>query len=90
MVSYLPGSMLRFSWAWAGDDSRPASTVTVSAQPSASADGTLLTIEHGPHADDNAGRTAHAEHWEGWEFFLPRLPAPPACRRGVAGLARVR
>ncbi|MGB6454711.1 MAG: hypothetical protein WBH47_09505 [Streptosporangiaceae bacterium] len=26
-------------------------------------------------ADDTAGRAAHAEHWAGWEFFLPRLPA---------------
>jgi uncharacterized protein YndB with AHSA1/START domain len=78
VVSYVPGSMLRFSWAWAGDDDRPASVVTVSVRPAASQEGTLLTVEHGPHADDDAGRTAHAEHWEGWEFFLPRLPAAVA------------
>jgi uncharacterized protein YndB with AHSA1/START domain len=74
-VSYVPGSMLRFSWAWAGENSRPASTVTVFAQWADGADGTLLTIEHGPHADDDAGQAAYAEHWAGWEYFLPRLPA---------------
>jgi hypothetical protein len=36
---------------------------------------TVLIIEHGPHADDDEGRTARAEHWEGWQHFLPRLPA---------------
>jgi uncharacterized protein YndB with AHSA1/START domain len=75
VVSYQPGRMLRFSWAWAGADDDPASTVTVSAQPTGGPDATLLTIEHGPHADDAPGRAAHAEHWAGWEFFLPRLPA---------------
>lgn len=78
VVSYVPGSMLRFRWEWAGEEGRPHSTVTVSVQPACAPDGTLLTIEHGPHADDDAGRTAHAEHWAGWEFFLPRLPAAVA------------
>lgn len=78
VVSYVPGSTLRFSWAWVGEDWRPASTVTVLAEPAGSQGGTLLTIEHGPHADDDAGRTAHAEHWEGWEFFLSQLPAAVA------------
>ncbi len=67
--------MLRFSWAWADADEHPASTVTVQAAATATPPGTVLTIEHGPHADDEAGRSAHAEHWAGWEFFLPRLPA---------------
>jgi uncharacterized protein YndB with AHSA1/START domain len=78
VVSYVPGRTLRFSWAWAGDDARPESTVTVSARRASGPAGTLLSIEHGPHADDEAGRTAHAEHWEGWAFFLPRLPAAVA------------
>jgi uncharacterized protein YndB with AHSA1/START domain len=75
VLHYEPASMLRFSWAWAGEDGHPASTVTVSTEQSGGPGGTLLTIEHGPHADDEAGRTAHDEHWAGWEFFLPRLPA---------------
>jgi uncharacterized protein YndB with AHSA1/START domain len=78
VVSYVPGSMLRFSWAWDGEDWRPASTVTVSVRLADASDASVLTIEHGPHGDDGAGRKAHAEHWEGWEFFLPRLPAAVA------------
>jgi uncharacterized protein YndB with AHSA1/START domain len=78
VLRYEPASMLRFSWAWAGADGHPASTVTVSARAADGPDVTLLTIEHGPHADDEAGRTAHDEHWAGWVFFLPRLPAAVA------------
>ncbi len=67
--------VLEFSWSW--DDQPPDSTVTVrvSAGP---AGGSLLTIEHGPHSTDEAGRSAHQEHWDGWQFFLPRLPAAVA------------
>jgi len=82
VLGYVPGSVLRFSWAWAGEEERPASTVTVSAQPADGPDETVLTIEHGPHADDEAGRAAHAEHWAGWEFFLPRLAAAVAAGVG--------
>lgn len=84
VVSYVAGGTLEFSWAWAGENWRPASTVTVSAQPADDADTTVLTIEHGPHPDDEAGRTAHAEHVEGWEFFLPRLPAAVGARPPAA------
>ena len=73
VVSYLPGSSLAFSWAWEGEDG-PASTVTVTAEP-VSADGARLTIEHGPHGADEAGRSARKEHWAGWQYFLPRLSA---------------
>ncbi len=73
VLHYLPGSSLAFSWAWEGDTS-PASTVTVTAVPSSDG-GSRLTIDHGPHADDDAGQHAHSEHWDGWEFFLPRLAA---------------
>lgn len=72
VLGYRPGGSLAFSWAWEGADG-PASTVTVTA--SLAGGGALLTIEHGPHADDDPGRSAHSEHWEGWEFFLPRLLA---------------
>jgi uncharacterized protein YndB with AHSA1/START domain len=78
VIDYAPGRSLRFSWAWDGADDRPPSTVTVRAEPADGHPGTLLTIEHGPHGDDDAGRIAHAEHWAGWEFFLPRLPAAVA------------
>jgi uncharacterized protein YndB with AHSA1/START domain len=71
VLGYLPGSSLAFSWAWEGDDG-PASSVTVTATR-ASASGAQLRIEHGPHEAGEAGRTAHKEHWDGWEFFLPRL-----------------
>jgi uncharacterized protein YndB with AHSA1/START domain len=72
VISYESGSGLAFTWAWEGDDARPPSTVAVRAESAGPA--TVLTVEHGPHADDEAGRKAHTEHWEGWEFFLPRLP----------------
>ena len=71
VLGYQPGSSLSFSWAWEGDDG-PARAVTVTATVTSSG-GARLTIEHGPHAADEAGRHAHKEHWEGWEFFLPRL-----------------
>ena len=74
VVSYEPGSSLEFTWAWDGKDGPPL-TVIVRVQWLAGDQSTVLTIEHGPHYDDEAGRTAHAEHWEGWEFFLPRLQA---------------
>jgi uncharacterized protein YndB with AHSA1/START domain len=74
VIKYLPGSSLVFSWAWEGEDSAPASTVTVTASPGLGGQPTVLTIEHAPHADDEAGRTARTQHRAGWEFFLPRLP----------------
>jgi uncharacterized protein YndB with AHSA1/START domain len=74
VVSYAPGRSLEFSWAWDGED-EPPSTVTVRAQWRNGDQSTVLNIEHGPHDQDEAGRTAHALHWEGWEHFLPRLPA---------------
>jgi uncharacterized protein YndB with AHSA1/START domain len=73
VVSYVPGRSLEFSWAWDGED-EPPSTVTVKAEPADAGGSTVLTVEHGPHGEDEAGRKAHSEHWEGWEFFLPRLP----------------
>jgi uncharacterized protein YndB with AHSA1/START domain len=77
VISYVPGSYLWFSWAWEDTPHRPESAVIVRAQP-ADGGGAVLTIEHGPHTDDEAGQAAHAEHWAGWEFFLPRLPAAVA------------
>ena len=77
VVSYVPGRSLEFTWAWDGKE-RPATTVAVRAEWRAGDQSTVLTVEHGPHYQDEAGRTAHAEHWEGWEYFLPRLPAAVA------------
>jgi uncharacterized protein YndB with AHSA1/START domain len=74
VITYAPGRLLEFSWAW-DEKERPATTVTVRAQWRAGEQSTELTIEHGPHYEDEGGRIAHAEHWEGWEYFLPRLPA---------------
>jgi uncharacterized protein YndB with AHSA1/START domain len=74
VLSYVPGMSLEFSWAWDGED-EPPSTVTVRADPAGAGGSTVLTVEHGPHGEDEAGRKAHTEHWEGWEYFLPRLPA---------------
>jgi uncharacterized protein YndB with AHSA1/START domain len=74
VVSYVPGRSLEFSWAWDGED-EPPSTVTVRAEPADSGGSTVLTVVHGPHGEDEAGRKAHALHWEGWEYFLPGLPA---------------
>jgi uncharacterized protein YndB with AHSA1/START domain len=76
VLSYETGQSLDFSWAWEGED-EPRSTVHVTAQPDGDG-GAVLTITHGPHEDDEAGRTAHQLHWEGWEYFLPGLPAAVA------------
>jgi uncharacterized protein YndB with AHSA1/START domain len=74
-----------FSWAWDGED-EPPSTVTVRVEPADDGRSTVLMVEHGPHVSDEAGQTAHALHWEGWEYFLPRLPvAVSASREAPAG-----
>jgi uncharacterized protein YndB with AHSA1/START domain len=76
VIGHQPDSLLAFTWAWEGEEGHPPSTVAVRVAPAGAA--TLMTIEHGPHADDEAGRAARAEHWAGWEFFLPRLPGAVA------------
>jgi uncharacterized protein YndB with AHSA1/START domain len=73
VVSYEPGGALEFSWSWDGSPADSTVAVRVTAGPAAGS--ALVTIEHGPHGEDQAGRTAHQEHWDGWEFFLPRLAA---------------
>jgi uncharacterized protein YndB with AHSA1/START domain len=77
VVSYMPGRSLEFTWAW-DDKDRPPTTVTVLAQSGAGDQSTVLTIGHGPHPEDELGRIAHTEHWEGWRYFLPRLQAEVA------------
>ena len=74
VIRYAPGRSLEFSWAWDGEH-EPPSAVTVRVEPAVDGRSTVLTVEHGPHGPDEAGQKAHALHWEGWEFFLPRLPA---------------
>ncbi len=76
VLSYDPAGGLEFSWSW--DGQAPDSTVVVRASAGPGDGSTRMIIEHGPHADDAAGRTAHQEHSDGWEFFLPRLPAAVA------------
>jgi len=73
IVSFEPARSLEFTWSW--DNEPPDSTVVITAGPAAEPNSTLLTLAHGPHQDHAAGRVAHQEHWEGWEFFLPRLVA---------------
>jgi uncharacterized protein YndB with AHSA1/START domain len=72
VVSHEPGRSLEFTWSWIGDNS-PPSTVTITAAAGDVPESAILTVTHGPHHDDEAGRQSHQEHWEGWEFFLPRL-----------------
>jgi uncharacterized protein YndB with AHSA1/START domain len=72
VVSYDPARSLEFTWAWESDDG-PPSTVIVRAEPATVPSSTLLTITHGPHSDDERGKQSHQEHWEGWDYFLPRL-----------------
>ena len=73
VIRYLPGEALEFTWAWDHEpDARPR-TVVVTAS-NAPDDVVLLTIEHAPHSDDEAGVAARADHRAGWEHFLPRLP----------------
>jgi uncharacterized protein YndB with AHSA1/START domain len=74
ILSYEPRQSLEFSWAWTDDDS-PPSTVRVRVKPGADRPSTVLVVEHGPHAEDAAGQNAHQDHWDGWEYFLPRLAA---------------
>jgi uncharacterized protein YndB with AHSA1/START domain len=74
VVRYEPGRVLEFSWAWEHEPDLPPTTVVVAVETAD--DGTTdLTIEHGPHPDDEAGRAARTQHREGWEHFLPRLHA---------------
>ncbi len=71
VLSFDPGKSLEFSWSW--DEQPPDSTVKITTEPGPEPNSVLLKLSHGPHSDDEAGRVAHAEHWEGWEYFLPRL-----------------
>jgi uncharacterized protein YndB with AHSA1/START domain len=80
VVGYEAGRALEFSWAWADDDG-PPSTVMITAQPGPEPSSVLLTLAHGPHSPDAAGQAAHKEHWDGWEYFLPRLVAVLAAER---------
>jgi uncharacterized protein YndB with AHSA1/START domain len=73
VLSLEPGQSLEFTWSW--NDNPPDSTVLVTVAVGPDSNSTLLTLKHGPHGDDEAGREAHQEHWEGWEYFLPRLVA---------------
>lgn len=74
VLRYEPASVLEFSWAWEHQPELPPRSVAVEVGPAG--DGaTTLRIEHGPHADDEAGRAARVEHRTGWEYFLPRLEA---------------
>jgi uncharacterized protein YndB with AHSA1/START domain len=74
VLRYEPASMLEFSWAWEHEPELPPMSVTVEVGP-ADDGATSLRIEHGPHAEDEAGRAARKGHREGWEHFLPRLEA---------------
>jgi uncharacterized protein YndB with AHSA1/START domain len=69
--SFEQGISLEFTWSW--DEEPPDSTVLITAKPGPEPDSALLILKHGPHTDDEAGRQAHQEHWEGWQYFLPRL-----------------
>jgi uncharacterized protein YndB with AHSA1/START domain len=71
VLTFEPTRSLEFTWSW--NDDPPDSTVVITAEPGNEPDSVLVTLKHGPHQDDAAGRAAHQEHWEGWEFFLPRL-----------------
>jgi uncharacterized protein YndB with AHSA1/START domain len=74
VLRYEPASVLAFSWAWEHEPEVAPRSVAV--EVGVTGDGTTaLRIEHGPHAEDEAGRTARAAHREGWEHFLPRLEA---------------
>jgi uncharacterized protein YndB with AHSA1/START domain len=74
VLSFEPAESLEFSWSW--DNETPDSTVLITTEPGPEPESVLMTVKHGPHDDDDAvGRAAHQEHWEGWEYFLPRLVA---------------
>jgi uncharacterized protein YndB with AHSA1/START domain len=65
----------RFEFTWSWDNETPDSTVLITTEPGLEPESVLMTVKHGPHDDDAVGRAAHQEHWEGWEYFLPRLVA---------------
>jgi uncharacterized protein YndB with AHSA1/START domain len=72
VVRYDPEGILEFTWTWDGAADTPPSTVTVSVEGDVPS---VMTIVHGPHGDDEAGRVAREEHRDGWAHFLPRLAA---------------
>jgi uncharacterized protein YndB with AHSA1/START domain len=82
VITYKPGTVLEISWAWDNLPDAPPTTVVVMA--TATGDCATLTIEHGPHADDDAGRGTRKDHREGWAHFLPRLQALLAGGQGSA------
>jgi uncharacterized protein YndB with AHSA1/START domain len=75
VVGYTPASMLAFTWGWEHEPDEPERTVTVTVSAEPGSAGTVLSVVHGPHGEDEAGLAARASHREGWEYFLPRLAA---------------
>lgn len=68
-------NLLIYSWTWDHEPDLPARTVIVRTEPSA--DGTRLTISHGPYRPTSSSLTREDEdresHRDGWLFFLPKL-----------------
>jgi uncharacterized protein YndB with AHSA1/START domain len=73
VIAYEPGTGLKIGWAWDNLPDAPPTTVAIAT--AATDEGAVLTIEHGPHPDDDAGRATRKDHREGWQHFLPRLQA---------------
>jgi uncharacterized protein YndB with AHSA1/START domain len=73
ILSFDPGNSLGFTWSW--NNESPDSTVQITVERGPDATSALLRLKHGPHSDDEPGRLAHQEHWDGWQYFLPRLVA---------------
>ena len=72
VAAYEPPSDLAFTWEWddARDVRRPPVHVAVQVIEGSP---TVVSILHGPHPDDDDGRTERAGHRSGWAHFLPRL-----------------
>ena len=63
-----------FTWAWDHEPAAPTRTVTLQFAPDG-AEGTHLTVTHGPYGDSTAEQAARQGHIDGWLHFLLRLQA---------------
>ncbi len=68
-------TQLVYSWTWDHEPDLPARAVIVRTEPAAN--GTRLTISHGPYRPTSSSLTHEDEdresHRDGWLFFLPKL-----------------
>ena len=69
-TAFEPGKKLAFTWQWEHYATPEEVIVTFEALP---AQGTKMTIVHGPYSDSEQGQKDRESHLEGWMYFVSKL-----------------